>query len=82
MAGNVSIEGWNGGHDYFCEDDKYHQLKSFKEYVDNHDMEPIPGKQLDTSIYLTKVLKKYSRKKSEGTKSLIKYNLFRDLLLA
>ena len=54
-AANLTIEGWNEGHDYYCEDDKYHQLKSFKEYVDNHDMEPIPGEQVDTSIYLTKV---------------------------
>ena len=44
-TGNLTVEGWNGGHDYYCED--VNVTKSFKEYNDHHDMEPIPGPVID-----------------------------------
>ena len=55
-SGNLTVEGWDDGHGYHCEDDKYHVLKTFKEYYDNHDMVPVPGEAVNTSVYLTKVV--------------------------
>ena len=46
---NLTIQGWDGGNSYYCEDDKHHQIKSFKEYHDYHDIEPVPGGPFDTS---------------------------------
>ena len=43
--GNLTVEGWNGGQGYFCE--YFNVTKSFKEYNDYHDMEPIPGPVID-----------------------------------
>ena len=43
--GNVTIKGWNNGHSYFCDDVKYHKIRSFKEFGENHDMYPVPGGQ-------------------------------------
>ena len=44
--GNVTIEGWNNGHNYFCDDDRYHEIRTFKEFGENHDIDPVPGSQV------------------------------------
>ena len=42
---NLTIEGWNGGDGYSCEYDKYdkHEIKTFREYFEFHDLEPVMG---------------------------------------
>ena len=45
-GGNLTIEGWNDGHSYFCDDDKYHQIRSFREFGEHHDISPVPGSQV------------------------------------
>ena len=56
---NLTIQGWDGGNSYYCEDDKHHQIKSFKEYHDYHDIEPVPGGPFDTSGIFNEVSSQY-----------------------
>ena len=42
-ANNLTVEGWKDGNGYFCEDDKdkKHEIKTYREYFQFHDLEAV-----------------------------------------
>lgn len=54
----MTIEGWDNGEGYLCEHDKddKHEIKTFKEYFEFHDLEPVYG----THFFFTEVFSENS----------------------
>ena len=55
LQGNLTIEGWKNGSGYLCEQDRNHEIKTFKEYYDFHDLEAIPGSKIDAQSIFSEV---------------------------
>ena len=54
-SGNLELVGWNKGNDYFCEDLKRHEIRSFFDYHENHDLIPVQGAPVDRQKIFSQV---------------------------
>ena len=53
--GGLELVGWNKGNDYYCEDLKRHEIRSFLDYHENHDLIPAQGEPVDKNKIFSQV---------------------------
>ena len=54
-SGKLELVGWNRGNDFYCDDLKRSEIRSFLDYHENHDLIPAQGDPVDRQKIFSQV---------------------------